>query len=147
MLNNVWGALDNKDVPDPGYINFSIVVIEENAKLIGLAGGDMGPEEEPEGEEEALKKKNAYADLEEGGIPIELRNYQLDVQIYKGEFADLKGYTDKTAFKFKAIISQGNPQESAVLNGRNPAWKSEVKFPVKMPCYLDYIVIEVYSNE
>ena len=39
MLNNVWGALDHKDVPEPGYLNFSIVVVEENARLIGLAGG------------------------------------------------------------------------------------------------------------
>ena len=34
MLNNVWGALENKDVNEPGYLNFSIVIVEENTKLI-----------------------------------------------------------------------------------------------------------------
>jgi hypothetical protein len=145
MLNNVWSALDHKEHPEPGYINYTIVVIEENAKVMGIAGGDNGPEDEPD-EEEDKKKKNAYDDLEEGGIPIDLRNYQLDIQIYRGEFADLKGYTDKTAFKFKAIINQGNPQTSSVLNGRNTAWKSEVRFPIKMPCYIDNIIIEIYSD-
>ena len=52
MLHNVWSALDHKEHPEPGYINYSIVVIEENAKVTGIAGGDMGPEEEPDEEED-----------------------------------------------------------------------------------------------
>ena len=148
MLNNVWGVLENKDFSDPGFINYSVVVIEENSKLIGLAAGDFAQaDDEQEGDEGEQKKKNNYADLEEGGIPIELRQYQLSIFIYKGEFASIPGYTDQTAFKFKIIINQGNPIESAVFNGLSPQWKSEVNFSIKLPCYIDNIIIEVYSDE
>lgn len=148
MLNNVWGILEHKENPDPGYINYSIVVIEENSKLSGLAAGDFAvndadADDEEEGEQ---KKKNNYADLEEGGIPIEMKQFQLTIFIYKGDFAEIPGYTDKTAFKFKVIINQGNPLESSVINGKNPQWKSEVKFSLKLPVYIDNITVEIYSD-
>lgn len=148
MLNNVWGVLEHKDNSDPGYLNYTVVVVEENSKLLGLAPGDPGgADDDAEGEEGEQKKKNKYADLEEGGIPIEMKQYQLTVFVYKGEFAEIDGYTNQQGFKFRVIINQGNPLESAALNGKIPQWKSEVKFSLKLPCYIDNINIEVYSNE
>ena len=147
MLNNVWGILEHRDNSDPGYINYTVVVVEENSKLLGLAPGDFAnADDDAEPEEEGQKKKNKYADLEEGGIPIELKQYQLTIFIYKGDFAEIDGFTKEHAFKFKVIINQGNPIESGEFNGKNPQWKSEVKFSLKLPCYIDNINIEVYSN-
>lgn len=148
MLNNVWGILEHKENSDPGYINYTVVVVEENSKLLGLAPGDFAPaEDDQEGDENEQKKKNNYADLEEGGIPIELKQFQLIIFIYKGDFAEIDGYTKEHGFKFKVIINQGNPLESTAFNGKTPQWKSEVKFSVKLPVYIDYINVEIYSNE
>lgn len=147
MLNNVWGILEHKENSDPGFINYSVVVVEENSKLLGLAPGDFAvADDDAESEDEGQKKKNQYADLEEGGIPIELKQYQLTIFIYKGDFAEIDGYTKEHGFKFKVIINQGNPIESAEFNGKTPQWKSEVKFSLKLPCYIDNINIEIYSN-
>lgn len=58
MLNNVWGVLEHKDNSDPGYLNYTVVVVEENSKLLGLAPGDPGgADDDADGEEGEQKKK------------------------------------------------------------------------------------------
>lgn len=85
----------------------------------------------------------------------EVKRYNLLLKIERGEFADIKGYTEvDKKFKVRILTNKGKPIESEEINIKQMEEKglyflkgNEAIFYLKGPFYEEYIIVEIYCNK
>jgi len=145
-LNEVWGQIDTIDErQNPGLIKLSIRANEQNQKIIGKAN-DFFYDDEIIDNDICSTKNKKIKEILHGGIPNFIK-YNLSINIILGEFAMIPNLTNIKAFRFKVYYNPTDYQESQVLNERTSNWKKEILFQIILPCFIERIIVEIYSDE
>lgn len=144
MMNKAWGVLSHKEVPNPGFINYSIMVGSEGDRAVALSV-DMEDDEVPVDDEEH-KVRYGFKDLIQGAPPLEMKSFEMSICIYKGEFCSkLPGITHLNSM-FRIVHENENYESNIVSKSFTPKWNLQWNIPMRHPFYLTYIVVDIVND-
>lgn len=146
------------EITDEGYVNFSIKSTEENQKSLGLTNylfeNDDSNEEENTNiadKQTSVRNKSTNQSTSKNSDKSDFKKIFIEnilaISIYEGFFTLIPGFTDSKKFYYRIIVNPSHPVNSEIIDSINPQWRKKTIFKIYMPCFIENIIIEVFSQK